>query len=148
MVFQVLFSSLCYPLFIVICKSLDEGTFPDIWKISSVTPIFKSGEIIDVSNYRPISIISHLAKLMESIVLNTISRPVSSILIDEQHGFRPGRSTTTCNAVFSEYVLDAFRDHCQVDVIYTDFAKAFDRVNHSALITVLKSVGFGEPLLS
>lgn len=44
--------------------------------------------------------------------------------------------------------MDAFRDHSQVDVIYTDFAKAYDRVNHSALITILKSVGFGEPLIS
>lgn len=65
-------ASLCYPLFLVISKSLCEGLFPDIWKISSVTPIFKSGDTIEVSNYRLISIISHLAKLMESIVLSSI----------------------------------------------------------------------------
>lgn len=80
---------------------------------------------------------------MESIVLSNIPRPVSCILIDEQNGFRPRRSTTTCNAIFSEYDMDAFRDHSQVDVIYMYFAKAFDRVNHSALITILKSVGLG-----
>jgi len=80
---------------------------------------------------------------MESIFLSSISRPVSCILIDEQHGFRSGRSITTCNAIFSGYVLDTFRIHSQVNVIYTDFAKAFDRVNHSALVMIIKSVGFG-----
>lgn len=49
---------------------------------------------------------------------------------------------------FLEYVMDAFRDHSQVDVIYTDFAKSFDHVNHHALITILKLVGFGVPMIS
>lgn len=105
----------------MIKKSLDEGCFPDIWKISSITIIFKSGDKVDVANYRPVSIMSHLDKLIESIVLSTIARPVNCILIDEQHGFRSGRSTPTCNAIFTEYILDVFRNHNQVDVIYSDF---------------------------
>lgn len=141
-------SVLCFPLFLIYSKSLFEGVFPDIWKISSVTPIFKSGDITEVINYRPISIISHLAKLLESFVLQSIYRPINSIIIDEQHGFRPGRSVTTCNLIFTEYVFEAFSLHSQVDSIYLDFTKAFDRVNHRALLKVLLNLGFGEPLLS
>jgi len=68
--------------------------------------------------------------------------------MEEQHGFRPGRSTLTCNLVFTSLVYNAFKNHSQVDVIYTDFKKAFDSVNHELLICVLRASGFGEPLLS
>ena len=68
--------------------------------------------------------------------------------MEEQHGFRPGRSTITCNLVFSNYVYRSFAQKSQVDVIYTDFNKAFDSVNHNALVQVLKASGIGEPLLS
>ena len=141
-------SVLCYPLLLIFNKSLSEGLFPDIWKVSSVSPIFKSGDKSNVSNYRPISKICHIAKLFESLVLPSIQKSVNHVLIDEQHGFRSGRSTTTCNAIFTSYVLDAFSNRSKVDIIYTDFAKAFDHVNHKALLQVLRATGFGEPLLS
>jgi len=114
-------SVLCFPLFLIYNKSLSESVFSDIWKISSVTPIFKSGDVTDVINYRPISIISHLVKLLELLVLKSIQRPINKIIIDVQHGFRPGRSVTTCNLIFSEYV---FSKHSQVDSVYLDSAKA------------------------
>jgi len=74
---------------------------------------------------------------MESIILSSNSRPVSCILIDEQHGFISGYSITTLNAIFSEYVLDEFCNPSQIDVIYTDFTKAFDRVNHTSLMKII-----------
>jgi len=68
--------------------------------------------------------------------------------MEEQHGFRPGRSTTTCNAVFCNHKFKAFNAHSQIDVIYTDFAKAFDHVDHLSLLSVLKETNFEEPFLS
>jgi len=67
--------------------------------------------------------------------------------MEEQHGFRSGRSTTSCNAVFCNYIFEAIKAHSQVDVIFTDFCKAFDRVDHYTLQRVLQATGFGEPLL-
>lgn len=125
-----------------------EGVFPDIWKVSSVTPIFKSGDRTDVKNYSPISIRNHIAKIFESLVYNSGLKSVENMLINEQYGFHPGRSTTTCNITFIDYVMDAFSKRSQVDVIYTDFTKAFDRLNHNSLLKILSSSGFGEPLLS
>jgi len=101
------------------------------------------------SNYKPISILPHIAKLFESIVLKNIQPSFNRLLIEEQHGFRSGRSTTTCNAVFFNYirVFEAFKAHSQVNVIFTDFCKAFNRVDHHILQCVLQAIGFGKPLL-
>jgi len=101
-----------------------------------------------IIHHRSISIISHIAKLLESLVLKSILRPINKIIIDEQHGFRPGHSVTTCNLIFIEYAFEAFSKHSQVDFVYLDFTKAFDRVNHRALMSVLLNLGFGEHLLS
>lgn len=139
---------LALPLWTLFRRSLDEGSFPSMLKFSSITPIFKSGNRNIVSNYRPIAIQSHISKIFDSLVLSSIQPSINSILMEEQHGFRPGRSTTTCNLVFSNYVYNSFQNRSQVDVIYTDFKKAFDSVNHNALIMVLKESGIGEPLLS
>lgn len=137
-----------YPLFLLFRRSFDESTFPSILKFSSITPILKSGNATDVANYRPISILSHLSKLFKKIVLNCIKLSVNNIVIDEQHGFHTGRSTTTCNLVLNNFIFEAFQKRSQVDVVYTDFYKAFDSVNHTVLLKVLRASGFGEPLLS
>lgn len=62
------------PLLILFNKSLQEGIFPDIWKISKVTPIFKSGDPIAITNYRPISGLPLIGKVLEFLVLKTIER--------------------------------------------------------------------------
>jgi len=85
---------------------------------------------------------------LESLVLNVIRRSINPIIIEEQHGFRPGRSTVTCNLIFNNFIYNSFQQRSQVDVIYTDFHKAFDSVNHDVLIQILIASGFGEPLLS
>ena len=141
-------SIISYPLWILLRRSLDEGIFPHILKLGSITPILKSGCPTDVSNYRPISILSHIAKMFESLVQKDILRPFNNIIMEEQHGFRPGRSTITNNLIFHNYCFNAFQHHSQVDVIYTDFNKAFDTVNHAVLVKILKDCGTGEPLLS
>lgn len=138
-----------FPLWVLFHLSLDQGIFPDIWKISSLTPIPKSNNSTEIENYRPIAILSHISKIFEALVLNDIQPSVnSSVLVDEQHGFRPGRSTVTCNLTLCNYIFSSFNDNAQVDVIYTDFSKAFDSVNHRFLLHILRSSGFGEPLLS
>lgn len=134
-----------FPLWLLFRQSLDEGAFPAIWKISHITPILKSGDTSDVMNYRPI--LSELSKTFESLVLDCIMPSLNPILIDEQHGFRAGRSTEICNITFTKYIYDAFKCGSQVDVIYTDFAKAVDSVNHEVIVYVLEALEIGYPLL-
>jgi len=119
-----------------------------MWKISSITPILKSGSPSLVTNYRSISTLGHISKNVESLVLDSIQSSVNSILANEQHGFRPGRSTVICNLNFCNYIFGSFKEGSQVDVIYTDFTKAFDSVNHEVLISILRASGFGNPIIS
>jgi len=67
---------------------------------SSITPIFKSGDKSHARNYRPISILGHIAKLFEKLVLKDILPLVNPTLIDEQSGFRPGWSVVINLLVF------------------------------------------------
>lgn len=130
----------------IICKI--EGIFPEMLKLSSITPVHKAGCTMDVANNRPISILSHFSQLLESIVFDFTRPYVNNIVCNKQHGFRSGCSTLICNMVFTKYVFDAFSNHTQRDMIHLDFSNAFDKVNHNALFSVLKQTGFGEPLLS
>jgi len=141
-------SIIAYPLWLLFRRSPDEGIFPSMFKLSSVTPIPKSGIPSTGSNYRPISIQSHVSKIFKSLVLNAIQPTVNYILTKEQHGFRPKRSTTTCNLMFNNYVYDSFQSQAQVDVVYIDFQKAFNSVNHMVLMHILKESSFGDPFLS
>ena len=136
------------PLLLIFNKSLSSGSFLDDWKLSQIVPIHKSGCKEDIRNYRPISKLPCIPKLFESIITNKISPHINKWLSECQHGFRAGRSTVTNLALFCNHVFNNFEHRLQTDVIYTDFAKAFDKVNHSILIQKLNSLGFKSQILS
>ena len=140
-------NELSYPLSIILNKSLSSGIFPEVLKQSHVIPIFKSGDKSNINNYRPITIQSSIAKLFESIILDKITPSFKNIIVKQQHGFISGKSTTTNLFLLQNYILESFKNKCQVDVIYTDFSKAFDKVNHSHLIKKLSLYGFHGSLL-
>jgi len=75
-------------------------------------------------------------------------KPINNILDNSQHSFRAKRSFLTCNLSLQNFILNAFKDSCQADVIYTDFAKAFDHVDHELLIIILGKLEFSQPLIS
>lgn len=129
-------------------KSLDSSIYPDVLNLSSIMLVFKSGDISNISNYRPITILSYTGKILESLVLQCIKLAVNQVLIKEQHRFRTRHSVTTYNLVFVNYIYNAFASGNQLDVFYIDFKKAFDRVNLAVLMKVLLSYGFEEPLSS
>ncbi|XP_026804769.1 uncharacterized protein LOC113548209 [Rhopalosiphum maidis] len=83
----------------------------------------------------------------ELFVLRCIQPSVNAILVDEQYGFRPIRSATTQFVfnliVFYNFKLEAIEKRTWVNVIFTDFSKAFDRIDHKILIEVLYKTGFG-----
>jgi len=139
---------LATPLTYLFNELLKDGIFPSCLKTSFVIPIHKSGKCDEVSNYRPIVIQCTLAKTLESLVLNIISPAFKNIIVDEQHGFFSGRSTTSYLAVYQKFVLSCFDDGAQVDSVYLAFAKAFDRVCFLLLLAKLKGYGFGGAMLA
>jgi hypothetical protein len=128
-------------------KSLSSGIFPDIWKTAHITPIFKSGCISDVKNYRPISLLCTVSKVLESIVTDCLFETFKSVIIPMQHGFFKSRSTVTNLLNYTEFLQRCMDKQIQVDVIFTDFSKAFDKVSHMRLLYKLKCSGIHGPLL-
>jgi len=104
-------------------------------------PVFKSGDINHVVNYRPVSIISIIPKIFEGTVYKKISPLFNNFITDDQYGFMSGRSTTTNLLTLQHFILNAFKLNSQVDVIYTDFANAFDKIDHSILAKKLYQSG-------
>ena len=133
-VIKKLKASLFSPLLKIFNKSLSQGIFPEIWKKSFIFPIFKDGGKSNAANYRPISIISTLAKIFESIVVKRLSEFFLRSIGIFQHGFIKRRSTLTNLLLFNDYIFNAFIKKQQVDAIYIDFSKAFDKVNHTLLL--------------
>lgn len=88
-----------------------------------------------------------MSKLFESVVYVHLKPIISRSIPYEQHGFMKHRSTVTNLDVFTDYVLRSMDDRCQVDVIYTDFEKAFDRVDHVILLQKLSDLGINGNLL-
>lgn len=139
--------NLVYPLRIIYESSLKNGIFPEKWKISHIIPIFKSGQKNDVANYRPISKICIFAKIFEKIIYTDIMSTVKTVIIDQQHGFFPGRSLETNLMCYSQNICSLMDRGVQVDSVYTDFSKAFDKINHKRLIERLAEVGVCQGLL-
>ncbi|XP_065075018.1 uncharacterized protein LOC135698813 [Ochlerotatus camptorhynchus] len=99
-------------------------------------PVHKSGSLNNVVNYRGISILCCLGKVLESLVHKVVLNAAKPIISEYQHGFIPHRSTTT-NLLFRE-----IERRNQVDSIYIDFSKAFDTVPHAYATEKLKHMGF------
>ena len=112
-----------------------------MWKHAFVVPIFKAGDRQDIANYRPISILSTLAKVMDCIVSRRIMEFLGPKIVAQQHGFFKGWSTVTNLLLFSNYVNTSFEGHTQVDTIFIDDSKAFDSVNHKRLCQKLYNIG-------
>ena len=85
------------PLAKIFNESLLTGIFPSDWKEAKVIPVYKSGTKSNMNNYRPVSIISIIAKTMEKLVQKQIYSYLqqNNILIEAQHGFRPLHSTAS-----------------------------------------------------
>lgn len=139
--------SLALPIAIIFNRSLNEGTFPALWKSAHVVPVHKKGSRAEIENYRAISILNPLAKMLEKIVYDAIYQTISQALPDSQHGFLKKRSTTTNLSCFTNFVLKSMDGGGQVDVVYTDMEKAFDRVDHLILLDKLNRLGIHGSLL-
>ena len=137
------------PLTILFRKSMDDGQIPDEWRDAVVTPIFKKGKKTDPANYRPVSLTNVTGKIMERIVKETIMNHMEGhrLIAEEQHGFRSGRSVMTNIIEFNNVTTKWLDDGKSYDVLYLDFAKAFDVVCHRRLMMKLETVGIKGKLL-
>jgi retron-type reverse transcriptase len=122
---------------------LSTGIFPARLKYSQIHPIHKKGDEVDISNYRPISVLTSFSKIFEKFIFNRLYAHVSlnNILSVEQHGFRRKRCTETAIFDLTNNILQALNDSKQVGGIFCDLTKAFDSVNHEILLMKLDFYG-------
>ena len=126
--------------------SLSLGNVPESWKLANVSPIFKKGDKENCSNYRPISLLCIVSKVLERAVLNQIKSEILPLITQFQHGFLGGRSTETQLLHVYNYINSILDSSGQADIIYLDFSKAFDSVPHHLLLHKLRSFGFNGSL--
>ena len=110
--------------------SIASGTFPDDWKHARIVPIFKKGDKTLPSNYRPISILSTVSKVLEkhihSLVFSFLSE--NSLISDYQWGFMPRRSTISALCSITHNWLGVLEDGNEICSVFFDLRKAFDSV--------------------
>ena len=134
-------------------RSLDAGYFPRSWKLSYITLIYKDGDRHNVVNHRPIgcmryiSLLNVFAKVLESLIKEKMMKRVAYIFSCNQHAYLSGILTVFNLMLFTVYVTSALDAGKQVDVVYLDFSKAFDKVDPSILIKKLRMYGFGGQFL-
>ena len=140
---QELGDVLSSPLATIMRKSLEEGSVPMDWRAANVAPIFKKGAKSSPGNYRPVSLTSVCCRLMERIIKTEIVQHLdrTGLIRGTQHGFMRGRSCASNLLSFLEKVTAAIDNGEPVDVIFLDFAKAFDKVPVQRLLRKVKAHG-------
>ena len=135
-------NELAEPLAVLFRKSLDNSRIPADWKLSNVSPVYKKGSKSDPGNYRPVSLTSNVCKLMERVINMSLGEYLNKNVIENsQHGFRKGRSCQTNLIEFNDQISNWVDEGKCVDVLYLDFAKAFDKVDHERLMVKLAAAG-------
>lgn len=125
------------------------GVFPTMLKESIVVPIFKSGEKHCISNYRPISLLPTLAKIIEKLINVRLVKYLENnkVLASNQYGFRGKRSTIDAVESLVYQITNSLDDRKKCISVFLDLAKAFDTVSVPLLLYKLESIGIrGIPL--
>lgn len=131
------------PLVCLINRMFEEAVFPDVLKIAKIIPVFKKGNQEEIENYRPISLLSIISKIVERSIFNRIIRFLvkHKILHNSQHGFMRGKSTATAIYRFLDTLYENVDNNLKTVGIFMDLSKAFDLVDHKLLLSKLNAYG-------
>ena len=120
----------------IINTAIYQGTCPSQFKNSDICPIYKSGSKKELNNYRPISLISNLAKVFEKIIFSKLYNFVinNHLISVNQFGFLKNKGANDAIALLSDYVYEKLGCSDPTIVAFLDYSKAFDTVDHNILL--------------
>ena len=120
--------------------SFSTGKLPSSLKIAKVIPVFKNGDKLDCNNYRPISLISNISKIMEKLMHSRLYLYLerNNIFYNLQFGFRNGHSTTIALLEITEKIIEACDKEFFSCRVFLDFKKDVDTASHPILISKLE----------
>ena len=125
-------------------SSIMEGVFPDKLKQARTIPIYKSKNRKLLNNFRPISILNTLSKILEKLMKGRVMSFLNSnrIISNKQYGFRAGYGTSDCVQRVVDECADNLDKKLHTIAVYLDFSKAFDTVQKHILIKKMERLGF------
>lgn len=143
------FKTLGRPLLHIINGSIKSGEFPAPFKIAKVIPIFKSKDITDKTNFRPISLLSVFTKVLEKIVKDQLTDflNLNNLLAECQYGFRTSKNITDALFNLNTDINNAISKNKRSMLLFLDLAKAFDTVDRSILLKKLELIGVRQTAL-
>ena len=130
--------------------SLNSGQFPNIWKKANVVPLFKKGEKNSKTNYRPISLLSNVSKVLERLVYNDLYEHCikNKLLSPKNSSFKKGDGAVNQMLCLTDNIYKALDSGNSVAMVFLDISKAFDRVWHKGLLFKLQCFGVEGLLLN
>ena len=129
--------------------SLSSAKIPLCWKTANVLPLFKKGDKTDINNYRPVSLLSSVSKILERVVFKHTYNYIkdNALISSNQSGFKPGDSTVNQLTFLYHTFCEALDNKKDVKVVFCDISKAFDRVWHDGLLFKMKKFGINGNIL-
>ena len=130
--------------------SISTSSFPDGCKTAKLLPLYKKGCKTDPQNYRPISLLPLISKIIEKIIHNQTQSFLdeNNILFNFQSGFRKRFSTDTCLGFLNDKISKGFDSGLYTGMILIDLQKAFDTINHEILLEKMIYIGFSEQVIN
>ena len=142
-IFKLTYKPIIKQLLYLYNKCLELGTFPAAFKIAVVRPIFKGGDKENMSNYRPISLLPIMSKILEKLIHRRLVEHMSNnnIIHPNQFGFQKNKSTYMPILILQDTVTKAFEEGDHILGLYLDLKKAFDTVDVELLLKKLHKYG-------